>query len=431
MQSLKYLEARPDVRMSPAARQLMARVAMPGMTVPDGGEAMTERDINRLIPRVVQLDTTKAPLPAKIPVSRSQVADLLPFLLSKEARFRASFDRIGGHDFLMIAGKMGEPVGKVQLADEPRGPSRHSPVARIAAIARTAPADKPLLGLRVALDPGHFGDIEDMREGKWVTYGPPPTNPETVPADGLTEGDLNAISARNLARRLTSLGAEVVITRQGRVTRTNNRAYVNALLDADPELAKRAGNRGTFLSAIDLERRAERMGAHHPDISIIMHFDAEVHQVNAEARHEVKIYVPGCFSVDSIESKMGQARFVQQCASTSWNASADLAATLVTSISNATGAVPQVPGKTGAVDPKFLLPVGKDTGVFARSLRLPHAVPGEPLSVYLEGATYNHPDIFPLVFRDRGTAYGQPGGFLDTYAKSLADGLVAYVRSKR
>jgi hypothetical protein len=247
----------------------------------------------------------------------------------------------------------------------------------------------------------------------------------------LTEGDLNAISARNLARRLSSLGAEVTITRQGRVTRTENRAYVNALLDADPDLAKRAGHRGLFLSALDLERRAERMGAHNPDVNIIMHFDAEVNQVRPDARHEVKIYVPGCFSRDSIDSKMGRARFVQQCASTSWNASADLAATLVKSICATTGAIPQVPGKTGAVDPKFLLPVGKDTGVFARSLRLPHAIPGEPLSVYLEGATYNHPGIFPLVFRDRGTAYGVPGGFLDSYAKSLADGLVAYVRGKR
>lgn len=417
---------------SAAAQKLVSPAPTSDVSVPDGAESMTPRDIQRVLPRVIEMDTTKAPLPKKLPVSRKQLEAELPFLLSKEARAHASFARENGRDYLCIVGKLENEVTRIELAAKDVGPRRGAPVQRIAQIARTAPAHKPLLGLRVAIDPGHFGDVEDLREGKFVTVGTPPKDPQTVPADGLTEGDLNAISARNLARRLTEKGAEVIITRQGRVLRTENRAYVNAMLDADPELAKRAGNRGAFLTALDLERRAERMASIQPDVIITMHFDAEVNQVIPDARDEVKIYVPGCFSRESLESKLGKSRFVQQCASSSWTASADLAAVMVRSICATTGAIPQLPGHTGAVDPKFLNPVGDDKpGVFARSLRLPHAVAGEPLSVYLEGATYNHDKIFPQMFRDRGTTYGQPGGYLDRYAQSLAEGLEAYVKSKR
>ncbi len=422
-----------DVAAAPSAVRKLLSAPMPSdVSVPDGAEAMTPRDIERVLPRVIEMDTTKAPLPKKLPISRKQLEAELPFLLSKEARPHASFARENGRDYLCIVGKLGQGVTRIELAGKDTGPGRGAPVLRIAEIARTAPAHKPLLGLRVAIDPGHFGDVEDLREGKFVTLGTPPKDPQTVPADGLTEGDLNAISARNLARRLTEKGAEVVITRQGRVARTETRAYVNAMLDADPELAKRAGNRGAFLTALDLERRAERMASIQPDVIITMHFDAEVNQVIPDARDEVKIYVPGCFSRESLESKLGKSRFVQQCASSSWNASTELAATLVRSICSTTGAIPQLPGHTGAVDPKFLNPVGDDKpGVFARSLRLPHAVAGEPLSVYLEGATYNHARIFPEMLRDRGTTYGNPGGYLDRYAQSLAEGLEAYVKSKR
>lgn len=400
-------------------------------SVPDGAEALTTRDIHRLVPKVVETDATKERLPKLIPLTRAQLDAELPYLCSEEARPYVTFARLDGRDHLLITGRTNEVAAAIPLADRPRAPSRNSPVARIAAIANSAPASQPLKGLRVAIDPGHFSGNEDMREGKYVTRTPVPPGGETVPENGVTEGELNVISARNLARRLESLGAEVVITRQGSVARTRSRADVNAMLDADPELAKKAGNRAVFLTSLDLERRAERMAEIKPDLLITMHFDAEVNNVTEKARREVKIYVPGCFSVDSLVGKLGRSRFAQQCASTSWHASVDLATTLVQSICKATGSKPQLPSEHGAVDPKVLRPVGDDTGVFARSLRLPHAVPGEPLSVYLEGAHYNHPDIFPEMFKERGSKFGVPGGFLDRYAGSIADGLVAFVRSRR
>lgn len=390
----------------------------PAVTVPDGGESMTPADIQRLAAIVLQLNTTK--VPDKLPITRAQVEARLPFLLSDPEAVR--FVRDDGRDFMEFAGF------RCELADKALYAGKHAPTERIAACAKSAPADKPLQGLRIALDSGHFGFVEDMIEGKFVTKGPPPTDRSSVPADGVTEGEITVMTARNVARRLEELGASVTLTRQGAVSRSANREHIAAFLKANPELDAKVPDRAIFLTSLDLERRAERLSAPTPDMVIAMHFDAEQHEVTPSARKEVKIYVPGAFTKEGLAGGSQQcARFASQLGNRSWDASVQLAKTLVQSIAAATDAVPQLPSQTGAVNPKFLRPIGNDTGVFGRNLRMPAAVRGEPLSCYLEGATYNHPAVYDEVMRDKGTRFGQPGGFIDRYAKSIADGIVAFV----
>lgn len=393
----------------------------PALTVPEGGEAMTKRDVERLTACVLELAPTA--IPERLHITRAEVEARLPYLVSDVDAARIIRDN--GHDILIYGDS------RCQLASKPSHGGRHAPTERIAAVAKSAPADKPLRGLRIALDPGHFSGLEDMREGKFVTGGPPPSDTSTIPADGVTEGQLTVASAQNLAARLRALGADVTLTHQGVVKRTQNRADLDAHLDAHPELASRVANRASFITSIDLERRAERLSAPTPDIVIAMHFDAEQHQVNPAARREVKIYVPGAFIREDFASTQQSARFATQLQSRSWDASVALAKTMVQSICRATGAHPQLPAETGAVNPRFLRPIDATSGVFARNLRMPAAVRGEPLNLYLEGATYNHPGIYPEAFRDRDTATGVPGGFVDRYAQSIADGIVAYVASQR
>ena len=410
----------PSAPIDTAVRTQGTQASRPEDTVPEGGEALSKRDISRLTGVVLELQPK--PLPERLHITRAEVEARLPYLTAEGCK--AHVVRDGGRDYLAFGDV------RCALADKPSHAGAHAPTTRIAAIAKSAPADKPLLGLRVALDPGHFSNIEDMREGKFVTLGAPPEDPQTVPADGITEGELNVASAQNLAARLRALGATVTITRQGDVKRDQTRRDIDTYLDANPELNARVKDRRAHLTGLDLERRAERLSSATPDIVMVMHFDAERHEVNAGARNEVKVYVPGCFTDTGFATSSRQrSRFAAQIQSRSWNASVDLAKTLVQSISKAMGSVPQLPSQHGAVDPKVLRPVGDDTGVFARNLLIPAAVRGEPVSVYLEGATYNHPAVYPLAFRDRGTKTGVPGGFVDTYAKSVADGLVSFVKS--
>ena len=66
------------------------------------------------------------------------------------------------------------------------------------------PIDKPLLGLRVAIDPGHIGGPWAQMEERSTRYhGSAPVN----------EGDLNLITGRILKAELTAMGANVFVVR--------------------------------------------------------------------------------------------------------------------------------------------------------------------------------------------------------------------------
>ncbi len=94
------------------------------------------------------------------------------------------------------------------------------PVPRLWRPAKSLPPakpDKPLLGLRIALDPGHLGGKWAKMEERWFQVG----NSEPV-----EEGELTSRVARLLAPRLRQLGAKVFFVRNSN----------------DPVTAKRPGD---------------------------------------------------------------------------------------------------------------------------------------------------------------------------------------------
>jgi N-acetylmuramoyl-L-alanine amidase len=68
----------------------------------------------------------------------------------------------------------------------------------------SAKSDKPLAGLRIALDPGHLGGKWAKMEERWFQVG------DTKP---VTEGDLTLRVAKLLAPKLRLLGAKVLFVR--------------------------------------------------------------------------------------------------------------------------------------------------------------------------------------------------------------------------
>ena len=70
--------------------------------------------------------------------------------------------------------------------------------------AMSHPLDKPLNGLRVAIDPGHIGGPWAQMEERSTRYkGSAPVQ----------EGDLNLITGRLLKQELTAMGASVFVVR--------------------------------------------------------------------------------------------------------------------------------------------------------------------------------------------------------------------------
>src|SRR5213594_2707472 len=94
----------------------------------------------------------------------------------------------------------------LRFADNP-ATARRQPVPRLWRPARSLPPvrpEKPLFGLKIALDPGHLGGKWAKMEERWFQGG------NSAPVQ---EGDLALRVARLLAPRLRELGAKVLFVR--------------------------------------------------------------------------------------------------------------------------------------------------------------------------------------------------------------------------
>ncbi len=114
--------------------------------------------------------------------------------------------------------------------DKPRAPMRwfRTP-AEFRAESR--PLDKPLNGLRIAIDPGHIGGPWAQIEERSTRYkGSAPVQ----------EGDMNLITARILKQQLTNLGATVFVVRDSTEPVTPYRPH-DMIPEARELLVKKAG----------------------------------------------------------------------------------------------------------------------------------------------------------------------------------------------
>jgi N-acetylmuramoyl-L-alanine amidase len=135
---------------------------------------------------------------------------------------------------------------------------------------------KPLLGLRIALDPGHIGGYWARMEERWFQIGDLPP---------VTEGDMTLAVAEILVPRLESLGAQVFLTREKPIPSTSlspsqlRDAAGASLADkgapADEESLRKESER-LFYRVAEIRRRAKRINEIiRPDVVVCLHFNAE------------------------------------------------------------------------------------------------------------------------------------------------------------
>ena len=151
-----------------------------------------------------------------------------------------------------------------------------------------AKPEKPLAGLRIALDPGHLGGNWAKMEERWFQVG------DTKP---VTEGDLTLKVARILAPRLRKLGAKVFFVKNSTEPVTSKRpgdfkelarkilikngvpAPRPDILDPnDPtkEQTIRWQSGILFYRYSEIRRRAVLVNTKlHPDLVLCLHFNAE------------------------------------------------------------------------------------------------------------------------------------------------------------
>jgi N-acetylmuramoyl-L-alanine amidase len=136
--------------------------------------------------------------------------------------------------------------------------------------------EKPLAGLKIALDPGHIGGAWAKMEERWFQIGDSPP---------VTEGDMTLAVARLLAPRLRKLGAEVFLTRDTPAPATSlsvdqlKVVAAESLADRgipNDELSLRKESERLFYRVAEIRRRANLINqAIRPDVVICLHFNAE------------------------------------------------------------------------------------------------------------------------------------------------------------
>lgn len=137
-------------------------------------------------------------------------------------------------------------------------------------------ADKPLTGLKIAIDPGHLGGSWAKMEERWFQIG------HSRPVE---EGTMTLIVAKLLAEKLRAMGATVVMTRNHNGPTTPLRPYMLKKA-AKMEIAEEGKKctRGRlkrmqelfFYRVAEIHHRANRVNHDFkPDLVICLHFNAE------------------------------------------------------------------------------------------------------------------------------------------------------------
>jgi len=283
--------------------------------------------------------------------------------------------------------------------------------------------ERPLSGLRVALDPGHMGTaFWDKITGKWV---------HDQTGKVISEGLLNLQVALLLKGEFETLGATVMLTRSSlapvsqldpKTLNVNSFAaqelrnkslepwFQNLIHSALklPELVKAFQISQTVRSIFsddrrfdyyaereDLQARASKINRFRPDLTLMIHFDAadtpgkDPQLLDRMVGDRTRAYVPGAFAETEFATFESRALLVQHLMQPKQMAySVELGRKIVDSISK-----------------ELLVPVESDEGgesvpvapgVFARNLELTRMVTSGAIS-YLECLEYGNTNEFTLL----------------------------------
>ena len=316
-------------------------------------------------------------------------------------------------------------------------PAKSLPVAK---------PNKPLAGLRVALDPGHLGGKWAKMEERWFKVG------DSKP---VTEGDLTLRVSRMLAPRLRKLGATVLFVRNSTQPVTPKRPADfkelarqilikngvprprdDVLNPKDPE------KEGTikFQSEIlfyrysEIRRRAVLVNTKlHPDVVLCLHFNAEgwgdPNSPTLIDTNHLHLLVNGSYLQDELDFDDERFEMIRRLLSRAYDEEVALADTVASSMANATG-LPAYQYPTTQTTTK----VGSTGYVYARNL-LATRLYRSPV-VYCEPYVMNSKDAFARIqvgdYEGTKEINGvQRKSIFREYADSVAEGLRNYYSKTR
>jgi hypothetical protein len=311
-----------------------------------------------------------------------------------------------------------------------------------------APAkpDKPLSGLRIALDPGHLGGEWAKMEERWFQVG------GSAPVE---EGDLTLRVARLLAPRLRKLGAKVTFIRNSSEPITLKRPAdfkelatkilikngvpqprTDVLDPNDPEKEQTIHWQSEILFYRYSEIRSRAVVVNtklHPDLVLCLHLNAEGwgdpnHPTLTDINH-LHLLVNGSYLKDELEFDDERFEMIRRLLSRAYDEELPLADTIAGAMARET-ALPAYEYPTSNTVTK----VGSTGYVYARNL-LATRLYRCPV-VYCEPYVMNSSDVFARIqtgdYEGTRSVNGiERKSIFREYADSVADGLAEYYRKAR
>ena len=323
------------------------------------------------------------------------------------------------------------------------------PVPRLWRPARSLPSagsDKPLSGLRIALDPGHLGGKWAKMEERWFQVG------DSKPVQ---EGDLTLRVARLLAKRLRDLGAKVSFVRSADAPTTGKRpddfrelakkilikngvpqprADVLDQNDPEKEHTIRWQSEILFYRYSEIRRRAALVNFKlHPDLVLCLHFNAEgwgdpASPTLTDANH-LHLLVNGSYLAEELEFDDERFEMIRRLLSRAYDEELPLADTISLAMARETALPPYAYPTTNSTTR-----VGNSGYVYARNL-LATRLYRCPV-VYCEPYVMNNKDVFARIQAGDYEGMRNINGverksIFREYADSVADGLVDYYSKTR
>ena len=308
-----------------------------------------------------------------------------------------------------------------------------------------APADQPLRGLRVALDPGHIGGKFAKMEERWFQVN------NSAPVE---EGEMTLAVSRLVAKRLRALGADVSLVRSRNAPVTpmrpdDLREVARAVLRkngvADPPATYNGPNDPAkeqsvqwqtellFYRQSEIRYRAQKVNsALQPDLALCLHFNAEAwgDPMNPTLldKNHFHVLVNGSYLPDELEFDDQRFEMLRKLLSRAYDTELPLADRMAAVFARETNLPPYEYTKDTVAK------VGTSGYVYARNL-LATRMFNCPV-VYFEPYVMNGNETFARV--QAGDYEGlreidgvQRPSIFREYAKGVTDGLEEYCRAVR
>jgi len=334
----------------------------------------------------------------------------------------------------------------LRFASGTKEPKRVPRLWRLAKSLPPAKRDKPLSGLKIALDPGHLGGSWAKMEERWFQLG------DSKPVQ---EGDLTLRVAQLLATRLRDLGAKVSFVRRSDQPTTGQRPddfrelaskilirngvpqpRADVLESTDPEKEKtiRWQSEILFYRYSEIRRRAALVNLKlHPDLVLCLHFNAEgwgdpTSPILTDSDH-LHLLVNGSYLAEELEFDDERFEMVRRLLSRAYDEELPLADAIAAAMARETGLPPYAYPTTNSTTK-----VGSSGYVYARNL-LATRLYRCPV-VYCEPYVMNSKDVFARIQAGDYDGTRNINGIdrksiFREYADSVADGLVEYYSKAR